>query len=302
MSLRGLLNPKSIMAELLFHPTTERQINLVIARCPHAVLLHGSEGSGKLTTALHIISSTLGVSRLDNYPFFLHIDLDLASKTQISADQIRDIKQFLKRKTFGEQKIRRAVLISSADKMSDTAQNALLKSLEEPPQDTIIILTTDRKSSLLPTIVSRVQSLEIKPADSDESERYFGSRGYEPANIRKLHAMSGGRVGLLKSLLDNSADHPLVLAINDAKNILSQDIYSRLLAVEQFSKDREKAARLLDGLMCVLSGGLRVVTSKGDTESSRAYHLRSLTVMNARRSLDKNVNLKILLTDVLLNL
>lgn len=74
-------------------------------------------------------------------------------KSEISINQVREFKEWVWRKPFlGKQKIG---IIQRAQKMSPEAQNALLKTLEEPPLSTSIVLLADDAANLLPTVVSR---------------------------------------------------------------------------------------------------------------------------------------------------
>ena len=56
---------------------------------------------------------------------------------------------------------RKVCIIENADRMNEGARNALLKTLEEPPEDTVFVLTTARRSAMLPTILSRVRTYSI---------------------------------------------------------------------------------------------------------------------------------------------
>lgn len=91
---------------------------------------------------------------------FAHPDfLLIEGENSISIDQIRKIKKWLTLKPYhGKTK---AVLIKEAEKLTLPAQNAFLKTLEEPPSQSLIILTTGRPENLLPTIISRCQIIRI---------------------------------------------------------------------------------------------------------------------------------------------
>ncbi len=81
--------------------------------------------------------------------------LEIIPETSIGIDEIRQIKTFLSRKPLGSSP--NTVIIRSAEKLTLPAQNALLKTLEEPPGHSIIYLVTNHPDQLLPTILSRVQ-------------------------------------------------------------------------------------------------------------------------------------------------
>jgi hypothetical protein len=71
----------------------------------------------------------------------------------LKISQVRDIKHFLTRKPYGEDSM--VVFVPEAHRLTIPAQNALLKTLEEPPEHAILILTTPYEDRLLPTVISR---------------------------------------------------------------------------------------------------------------------------------------------------
>ncbi|MGB1261394.1 MAG: DNA polymerase III subunit delta' [Cognaticolwellia sp.] len=93
-----------------------------------------------------------------NYPDHLSI---VSEKNTLGVDLIRKLSQFFE-KTAHIGKLKTA-LINDADTMTIGAANALLKTLEEPTSNSFIILTTDNADLLLPTIVSRCQTIGIRP-------------------------------------------------------------------------------------------------------------------------------------------
>lgn len=72
----------------------------------------------------------------------------------------RSIKTFLSQKPFNHPN--KIVIIYQADKLNNESQNALLKTLEDPGKDSYLIITTSKPSKLLPTIISRCQSIKLK--------------------------------------------------------------------------------------------------------------------------------------------
>jgi hypothetical protein len=91
------------------------------------------------------------------------IEKETAIKKNINTIGIEEIKNMQKKLFFKPIRSRtKAVILEDAQLLTTEAQNALLKSLEEPPDNTIIILSTDSREPLLPTIISRCQIIEIK--------------------------------------------------------------------------------------------------------------------------------------------
>jgi DNA polymerase-3 subunit delta' len=92
--------------------------------------------------------------------------ISIPKANSIKINSIRDIKKFL---SLNYSEIGyRLILISDAHLMNDEAQNALLKNLEEPPENVIFILTTSNVSRLRPTIISRCWKLSFDPLSEDE--------------------------------------------------------------------------------------------------------------------------------------
>lgn len=90
----------------------------------------------------------------------------------------------------------RFFLIDEADRLREEAANSLLKTLEEPPATSTIILLTSRPDALLSTIRSRAQKLNFAPLSTAEMEKYLASHFQFPAPDTKLLAqLSGGRIG-----------------------------------------------------------------------------------------------------------
>ena len=125
--------------------------------------------------------------------------------------------------------------------MSLEAQNALLKTLEEPPKDTLIILTTTHMKALLPTITSRAQTIIVSQPDSATLSKHFPN--IDAKTYARAYAMSGGRPGLLSALLTET-DHPLSVAADYARQILASPLYNRLLLVDELTRKPDLAANV----------------------------------------------------------
>jgi len=97
---------------------------------------------------------------------------------------------------------RKVFIIAEVDTLNAASGNALLKTLEEPPADTVIILTSAFKEAVLPTIRSRCQTVEFQPLPVKSIEEVLRTGYNLPEHDRKLFAvMSGGRIGRLETLI-----------------------------------------------------------------------------------------------------
>lgn len=117
------------------------------------------------------------------------------TKRSISVSQIRQLQQRLTtRPTLGS---RRAVIINPADDMERNASNALLKSLEEPPQGTFFLLVTHRPARLLPTIRSRCRILRFPKIGDREIDKMLVEQAPQasPQDRSAAIAAAGGSLG-----------------------------------------------------------------------------------------------------------
>lgn len=144
-------------------------------RVPHAVMLLGAAGVGKRCAAVWIARHRLCIARpgsLPEYPLAIpeHADLRWLSppedKHSIGIEQIRELVADLSLTSFeGGGKV---AVIEPANAMTTNAGNSLLKTLEEPPGDALLILVADKTGRLPATIFSRCQRINIPaPAESE---------------------------------------------------------------------------------------------------------------------------------------
>jgi DNA polymerase III delta prime subunit len=266
----------------------------------HAVAIVGAPGSGKGYVAEYLAASVLNIeqAKLTNYQYFLKITPKV---TSISIENIRELSAFTKLKTAGEEEVRRVILIEDAHTMTLEAQNAVLKLLEEPPADTLFILTMKSLTSVLPTISSRLQVIPISQLSESEVCQYFTTQGFSKPDILKYYLMSGGAIGLMYALLTNNTNHPLVIAISDAKQLLAKDPFERLVEVDAIIK-KKQTEELLFAITQIAQAGLRGNVSNGSKETAKRWHGVLRATFDARTKLQQNVQSKLLLTDLFLAL
>jgi len=118
----------------------------------------------------------------------------------IKISQIRDMIDFLKLKT----KDGKVVIIENAENMNTEASNALLKTLEEPPENSMIILTTTNQNKLLPTIVSRCHKIKFKSLKKEDIFEFFLKNGFSEKDAKIFSILSEGSLYLYSVVKDNS--------------------------------------------------------------------------------------------------
>lgn len=178
-------------------------------RLPHALLLKGPRGTGKLDFALHIAQSMLCEAptnggqgcgncpschwfELGTHPDFRLLQPDSLAETDedeersagkkkpprlISVEQVRSLADFAN--LSAHQGKYRVVVIHPAEAMNSSAANALLKTLEEPTPGMLMLLVSDRPQRLLPTIMSRCLSLAAPLPPRDASTAWLKEQGID---------------------------------------------------------------------------------------------------------------------------
>jgi len=267
----------------------------------HAVQLIAPTGFGKSTVAVTLARALLNLNdkQLESYPYFRRFTPD---KGNIGIETVRDITTFLKLRTTGQGKIRRVIVIESADSMTIEAQNAILKLLEEPPADTVIIMTVSVETHMLSTITSRSQRILLHSPDRQATVTFFVQHGYSEERVATAYLMSGGLVGLMHAILTSDTEHPLVQAIDQAKTILKSDTFERLAMVDEIAKEKQ-VDQLLFALKQTSQAALTHAASQSGRDAAvRRWHSVLRYVHRAEKLHASSAQPKLLLTDLFLNL
>src|SRR3990172_4899184 len=141
----------------------------------------------------------------------LHADVQTVSVEEgedgaqkgIHVSQVRDVERSAALKPFEGRS--RLVIIDPAEEMNAAAQNAFLKTLEEPPPQVVFTLVTADESRLLPTIRSRCRRLELRLPALSEVEAVLLARGVEAEYARLLARLSRGRIGWALEAADDAS-------------------------------------------------------------------------------------------------
>lgn len=285
------------MTDLVIHKTTQKQLSYIVNNTVHALLLLARHGAGKGSAASYLAATLLQIdtAELASHPYVHWLQ---PTNDSITIDNIRAVQRFLQLKTTGDQPIRRIICIEHAETMTQEAQNALLKMLEEPPADTVIILTAEHKRSLLPTILSRTQVLSIKSPGQEQLETHF-SQTKDNTDVRKAYFLSGGLPGLMHGILNN--DHPLLKQVIVAKDLLQKSPFERLAMVEGLAKQADERDLLLDALERIAGSGLVQASKTANSAQIKKWHALQKQTFAAKEALAKNANTKLVLTNMFLN-
>jgi hypothetical protein len=295
---------KKELDNLLLHPKTRIQINYIIKNTPQSLLLSAGIGSGKKTLAKNIAANVLELTNLNqlaNYPYYFHVSR-LKNKSDISIEQIRAVNDALKLKIPGSNTIRRVVFIEDGHFMSIPAQNALLKKLEEPNTDTVFLISTTSVLNVLPTIASRTQQIEIQPVSLEDALKYWKSSNKTKESITSAWRLSSGNVGLLSALLEDNTNHPLKLAVDDAKVFLRASKYERLLMVDKLSRNKDGLLHFFEAMSRMLNFLNHAAVKNGKERQAQNLLKSRKIIRQSTEALYANTNSRLVALNFVINL
>ena len=230
-------------------------------------ILYGDRG--KVSLFEEVNGRTVFLYLYGEHPDFVFVPPDGAS---LKIDQVRAVKSFAYRKPALSK--RKVILMDDAHLMTRESANALLKVLEEPPENTHFILVSEGKESLLPTVVSRTYQVEFSPLDRQSFYELLGEENeylYEASEgsltLAKELKEKGNILRLLEEFL--SLDPAKVYAVSqemDKKEIGDKLLFLHLLEDriggaflrKELDYDRfEAAMRSIEEIRVGLRRGLR---------------------------------------------
>lgn len=208
----------------------------------HAHLISGDDGIGKSILAdifsSKIINKPLGEENAD-------VVIYKAKKATIGVDEVRKIIEEVNKKPYeGDRKV---ILIHNAEKLTVQAQNALLKTIEEPPNGVFIILLTTNLEIILETIKSRCQIYKLTPLNKEEMLEVLNRRtGIEENIIKSALAYAHGIPGRAERFLDDeSLEKMRDLILLMLKDVSKRDVDSILKYEKEFLKFKDEKEELL---------------------------------------------------------
>ena len=214
----------------------------------------------------------------------------------LSVDDMRALGEFLMRRPY--EAGRNIAIIPQAQLMTPQAQNALLKTLETPPGQSVIFLTCDNVRALLPTIVSRCPVVHFQPLPMERVREYLLGRGVLPERAQLLASLSGGSIGRALEMDGNEEYWSVRAATLDAVGAL-MDATDAAAFGARLRDMREHADWVLDSLelyardlmLCGRSQALNIDRKEQiDAQASRLSGLNMLRgVIRARMRLKSNV-------------
>ncbi|HEU4936308.1 MAG TPA: DNA polymerase III subunit delta' [Vicinamibacterales bacterium] len=304
------------MAKIAFRDITGHRLLLeLIARAavrgtlPPSVIFAGPEGVGKRLAAVSLaqVMNCLALKGTDAVDACgkcaactriargVHADVlvvEPGDTGTIKIDQVRDAVERSAYRPFEGR--RRVVIIDNAESLNAEAQNALLKTLEEPPAASTFVLVTSRPDVLLPTVVSRCQRLRFgRLAPAEIAEVLIRDHEYAEADAHAAAALSDGSIGrALEGGTDEFVDARQAAASLLETVATSSDPRRRLSGAKALTgsaaggSDREELARRLYALSSIIRD-LGALLSRADERCLANGDLQPL-LERLRRSFDSD--------------
>lgn len=219
----------------------------------HAYCILGPSGIGKSKLALKAAELFL------KHDPIKHVDSIILRAEQASS--IKDVRGFID--SFHATPLAakgRVGMIMNADSLTVQAQNALLKTIEEPPQNSLLLLTANNKQKILSTIISRVVSLHARPLTNDEMRESLAKAGMTPQEIEIIQPIAAGRIEWALHFNNPESLQSLKDQIKILKKTFGGEALFRItgeLFQRQGKDDEEKQHQLLQIWMTLLRDTLR---------------------------------------------
>lgn len=275
---------------------------------PHAIIIEGEQGLGKKTLAREIAAAL--VCRGEEKPCYectqckkavgkIHPDIfeyiPSGTANSFHVDTVRDIiNDAYLQPNESDYKV---YILANAECMNASAQNALLKILEEPPEYVVFIMTVSSKSALLSTVLSRSVTVSLEGVNISDGARFIAKNNADIdfGQAEKTLETFNGNIGKAVDSLKDTKTAELVGVCNDiCKALAGGDEYSILTACSVFQKDRQSIVFACD----LLKNIFRDALIAGDECEYISGQVESAKLLKSRLSRQSLVKLSEACTDL----
>lgn len=278
-------------------------------RLSHAYCFAGSESVGKRAVAEAISAKLLGVARekLTTQPDYLIVEQVFDEKKEktkkdISVEQVRDLREYLSRRAYlSGYKI---AMIDGAEKMSLESANALLKTLEEPKEKTILFLLTEDEAGLPATILSRCQLIYFKPVATVDLKNYLSEQKIASDRADEMVNLANGLPGKIVGWLVDSEKYNWYLSeLNRFKSLEKKSFFEKIKIVEELFGDKTDHIAARENLQEILNIWLVSVRESLKSKTWCQDKILSVekSIQDAKKMLDQNIHPRLLVENILLN-
>jgi len=269
--------------KMIVNPKTKLLLDAFAGRPSSSIIVAGSSDTG-----VEQIINDLVEKLLDKPSRHDIVQVKPEDGKVIVIEQVRDFKKSLTSLVKSKSDIARVAIVWSADTTTKEGQNALLKLIEEPAKQTLLILQVSDRKLLLPTILSRCQTIPVLPITKAQAVEYAKSLGLTEETAQKALLFSSGESKLFSEYLENNSESSGG-SILEAKQFISEPVFSRVQKSKQYEKS-EQIHNLLNDIEKLSTGGLH--------NSIHGKHLRWVGILKEVKScrllLNKNVSPKLI--------
>ena len=240
-------------------------------RMPHALILEGAQGSGKGTLAQLLARAMvcraedgekpcglcLPCQKVEGgfHPDVVEISGGNTAKS-FHIDEVRWVRSDAHIRP--NEADRKVYILKKVHNMSDGAQNALLKILEEPPPYVFFILTCESGATLLPTILSRAPIFAMGAVAEEDAAAFLKARFPEETEeaLRRAAALSDGNVGrMIEGVSGDAFREAADLSDSVARAVTAQKELDLLVLTAPLQKDKEQMRAVLSMLLLIFRDG-----------------------------------------------
>lgn len=265
----------------------------------HAYIFSGPEHVGKFTFAMDLARKLLGDSKEIN-PDLLVVRPEIEEKNgkirkkAIAVSDIREMQRKMHASSLSGKY--RIAIIDDAQYLNISAQNALLKTLEEPPQKAIIILISNNQEKFLPTVISRCLTKKFNPVSPKEIAGMIPENGEKEGII----FWSLGRPGLAKFFLENPEEiRERRKMLKELEDMMRGNVNDRFLAAEAMSKNSIKMAEKMNW-WSIIFREIILGNKIADIPPEKAFRLLEKTQGYLREIRETNSNPRLILENLVL--
>lgn len=258
-------------------------------RAPGAILICGEDGCGRnfaaRLLAADYLDDTAGLVLRGIHPDLLTVS-GSGTSGQITIESIREVSyECNKAAVMADNK--RVVLIRDAFNLNTASANALLKTLEQPPEGVLFIITSRREHDLIPTVLSRCMVSHVQPVSPAAAYDHLAGKfpGVEPSQLRHVCTALRGHIGLITKTL---SDQHTFLLFRESELALNDVMQGNKLGFGAHISAAENRADLKQMIFFMYSAA---ASSPADYVSV-TYFLEALA--KAYADADQNINIQLL--------